>query len=607
MKKISKIYQQIEELSIHKAKLNQIEQILNTIKQFLPVLVGEIYSNPNIEFWREKIENLHRAWDWARVKSFLKEKLSGQDTKSLHEKLKNLDEERKKIIEELVYIKAWKACLDKITQETKKHLIAWEQAVKKIGKGKGKYASKYMRAAQGHLNKCRFSIPVWIMPVYKIYQTFQIDNPELFDVLIVDEASQCGLEILPLFQITKKVLIVGDDKQISPEVVGIEKSKIFQLIDEYLYDFQFKDNFDLETSIFDHAKRISPEVIILKEHFRCVPEIIDFSNRYFYNNLLIPLKQYSIERLPPIIPEYVDNAFCKGDIRPINPKEAEAIVEKIKEICVNEMYKGKTIGVISLLGDTQAKYTESLLIEQLDHKIISERQILCGDPYSFQGDERDVIFLSMVIAPINEDGSRRMLGVLNKLTDERRFNVAMSRAKEQIWLFHSVKIEELSRECLRRKLLEYFYKTEPEKIAGIDVNELEKVFNLSNRNSESPPAPFESWFEADVALELYKLGYHRITPQFKVGPYRIDLVVFDSINNRNRLAIECDGDRYHELDQLEKDLERQRILERCGWRFFRIRASEFYYDKKKVFEKLKSTLEKFEIYPQQRFYKSFTN
>jgi very-short-patch-repair endonuclease/energy-coupling factor transporter ATP-binding protein EcfA2 len=598
-KKIDELFKIINKIKEEKNKVLIIEKNLDILKKHLPNLIDKIYFTPDYEYWTTKIKDLKRAWDWARLKFFLQEITSENDFEQLNKRLSQLQDEERKIIEDLVALKAWYFLSQKIDRETKKHLVAWEQAIKKIGRGKGKYVNKYMKDAQSHLEKIIYSFPTWIMPIYKIYYTFEIKNFPWFDVMIVDEASQCSiLEGFPLFQLATKVVIVGDDKQISPEAIGIEKSNIFQLQKEYLYDFDFIDTFDLESSIFDLGKRISPDdIITLKEHFRCMPEIIEFCNRYFYNGFLVPLKVFSLDRLNPLEKKYVSNAYCKGSgNNVINPIEAEAIVEKIVEICSDERYKNKTIGVISLLGEEQAKYIESLLIKKLNHKEILERQLLCGNPYSFQGDERDIIFLSLVIAPINEDGTKRHIGVLNRVQDERRFNVAVSRAKEQIWLFHSVKIEDLSPQDLRKKLLEYFYTPQKFEIGGIEFNELRKIAISANRNFEKPPSPFESWFEFDVALEILKLGFE-VKPQFKVGPYRIDLVIFDKLNTLNRLAIECDGDKYHGIEHIERDINRQKILERCGWKFFRIRASEFYFDKTKVLEKLKSTLESLNIYP----------
>jgi len=143
--------------------------------------------------------------------------------------------------------------------------------------------------------------------------------------------------------------------------------------------------------------------------------------------------------------------------------------------------------------------------------------------------------------------------------------------QEQMVLVHSVKLSELTQECNRYKLLNYCLNYDKEK----------------EKNNEEL---FESKFEKDIYYHLISKNY-ALTPQFKVGNYRLDFVLTN--NNNQKIAIECDGDRYHGIDELENDLKRQSILERCGWKFARIRASEYYYDRERGIDKLIKTIEYF--------------
>jgi len=96
----------------------------------------------------------------------------------------------------------------------------------------------------------------------------------------------------------------------------------------------------------------------------------------------------------------------------------------------------------------------------------------------------------------------------------------------------------------------------------------------------------QSTFEREVMKRLMAAGY-RVAPQWRIGAFRIDLVVE---GGGKRLAIECDGDRYHALEKLPEDMERQSVLERMGWIFTRMRGTEFFRNPdralKPVFEKL---------------------
>ena len=135
---------------------------------------------------------------------------------------------------------------------------------------------------------------------------------------------------------------------------------------------------------------------------------------------------------------------------------------------------------------------------------------------------------------------------------------------------------------MRYRLIAFFQEKLESEISNLKQSELEYHIFRDDRSLQKPPKPFDSWFEADVALELLRKQCH-VFSQYPVGLKRIDLVVE---SGSQRLAIECDGDYWHGEEQYEADMERQRQLERCGWEFFRIRQSEFYADKAACLEPL---------------------
>ena len=237
------------------------------------------------------------------------------------------------------------------------------------------------------------------MPLYRVYETVDT-GPGVFDVVIVDEASQCGPESLPLLYLGKRILVVGDDQQISPESVGINRDSVTSLAQEFLYDFDHADSFDVESSLFDQAKRRFGNRIVLREHFRCVPEIIRFSNDLCYSTTpLIPLRQYPPERMQPLRRVHVADGYREGvQSRVTNRPEAERLVQTVVECCQDPQYADRTMGVITLQGGSQAPLIEGMLLDELGAEEMERRRLICGDPYSFQGDERDVIFLSLVAA-----------------------------------------------------------------------------------------------------------------------------------------------------------------------------------------------------------------
>ncbi|MGE5599551.1 MAG: DEAD/DEAH box helicase [Bacteroidota bacterium] len=245
---------------------------------------------------------------------------------------------------------------------------------------------------------------------------------------------------------------MGDEKQISPESVGIDREQVNLLREQLLYDLPLNEHYGVDSSLYTHAHLRFRDDIKLREHFRCMPEIIQFSNNLCYApSQLEPLKQYGADRLEPIRVVRVAGGYRAGEADPVNPPEAEALVERIAACCMDRRYQGKSMGVISLQGAAQAALIEKLLLRRLEAGEIERRGLICGDAYSFQGDERDIIFLSLVAAP----GGGRRIGALTRIKDEQRFNVAASRAREQMWLFHTAGLNDLHPDCLRYKLLNY--------------------------------------------------------------------------------------------------------------------------------------------------------
>ena len=507
------------------------------------------------------------------MKSWLYD-FSQKDEASLSSKYDQIDKEINETITEIGTAKAWISMLSTMTDSQSKHLKAWASSVKNIGKGTGKNAPRYIADAQAHMEQCKDAIPAWIMPLNRVFENFEI-RPGLFDIVIVDEASQSWHDALLLKYLAKKMIIVGDDKQISPSIVGINVEDINKLNHKYLkpIEFEFADTLNASNSFFDVAYIMFKETITLREHFRCMPEIIGFSNRISYpNNPLIPLRQYPANRLEPIVSRYLPHGVREGSSQnAYNEVEADEIVNEIRNCINNPHYNGKTFGVISLLGNNQAKLIQNKLIAELGAEVMEERQIICGDAYAFQGDERDVIFLSMVAAK----GATRITALTTD-SARQRFNVAASRAKDQLWVMHSISVNDISnRDCLRYQLLTY-------------------IADPLKEETEANREKCESKFEENVFDAIVAKGY-RVIPQYEVAGYRMDLVVQ---GEQSKLVVECDGDYWHtSVEDRERDFLRERVLQRAGWTFWRVLGSTYYNDPEKALESLWATLDDMQIRP----------
>jgi transcription elongation GreA/GreB family factor/very-short-patch-repair endonuclease len=144
-----------------------------------------------------------------------------------------------------------------------------------------------------------------------------------------------------------------------------------------------------------------------------------------------------------------------------------------------------------------------------------------------------------------------------------------------MWLFHTATLNDLHPDSVAHHLLDYCLHpgVEPTPLRDISLDELRRRMDEHERD-ERAPQPFDSWFEAEVFLRLADRGY-RVIPHYPMADYVIDLVVEGM---HGRLAVECDGDIWHGAEAFDRDVYRQRMLERCGMHFVRIRGAAFYRD-----------------------------
>ena len=578
------------------AKLRRRRALLQNVETIAPQLAGELEAAPADPVWDERAANFERAWNWRRAEGWLTRLAAPGADQQHRQQLESTKLRIAQTIEELAAEKAWAHCFERMTDHESQHLVAWEKAVQAIPKdSRSRSAPELRRVAREHFNECRSAIPAWIMPLHRVAEAIE-PGSELFDIAIIDEASQSGPEALLLAYLAKKLVVVGDDRQIHPTYAGVNRQAVTIIRERHIRDLPFAHAYGVDHSFFDLASIRYQGRIRLREHFRCMPEIIQFSNNLSYQGEpLIPLRQYGADRLKPVVTHRVPDGYQQGTAgNAVNPPEADAITAEIVRMCGDPAYEGKTIGVISLLGAAQARQIESRLVRQIRPEEMERRRIVCGDAYAFQGDERDVMLLSLVSASSEEQPTVR---ALTDAPARRRFNVAASRARDQMVLFHTPTLNELSAnpDCVRRLLLKYCLKPKvgPVCALGVDVPDLERIAAQTRREIGNQPRPFDSWFEVDVCLRIVRREYC-VIPQWEVHGYRIDLVVQGT---QGSLAVECDGDHWHGPDRYAADVARQRDLERCGWTFWRVRESEFRLDPDEALSDLWKTLERRGIFP----------
>jgi very-short-patch-repair endonuclease len=496
-----------------------------------------------------------RAWQWRQAQTWFEETVGGVDTAALGRRAERCREQIRRLTGELVVGSAWLSVARTLDDQKKAALADWTAALRKIGKGTGKSAGHWQAVAQRAMAEAVTAVPVWVMSIDRALEQFG-GGEQIFDVVIVDEASQADIFALPVLTLAKRAVVVGDDQQIGPQLVGMPSDRVRALIDTHLDGVPSAEHFDTESSLYDHAVRRSPERILLTEHFRCVPAIISFSSEHYYDGKIQPLRA-DLGGVPgaPVNAVYVPGGLREqlAEHGEVNVAEAEALVTRLAGIVADPAYAGRTLGVVSLLsGSGQAAYLQHRIREEIGAEEMERRELRVGDPYTFQGDERDVVLISMVVA-----GAPGEIGAFTKRDFHRRINVAASRGRDQMWLFHSVRPSALVADDARALLLSWYERPPAAQPTG------------------DPLALCDNDFQRAVLRALHERGL-RPVPQFRIGDFRIDFVL--AAPDGRRLAVECDGDPYHG-DGFAQALRRQAILERVGnCTFVRLRASAFHRD-----------------------------
>ncbi|MCX5365523.1 AAA domain-containing protein [Streptomyces sp. NBC_00124] len=537
--------------------------LLDGVRRAHPSLADQLTQEPDDPAWATRLDALADAWAWAVASAFVRRERTPGQERHLEGELAQYERNLEDLTGELAATWGRLHCLERMTQEQRSALQAYRTHMASYGKGKGRSAGRYRAAAHDAMRTAQGAVPAWVMPISQVAEMV-LPKRDAFDVVIVDEASQAGMDALFLMWLAPRVIVVGDDKQCAPSLSSLGRHQaIHDRLISHLPDMppSLRTLYGPATNLYQLLSTFFPKVIRLEEHFRCMPEIIGWSSQTFYNNKLQPLRQYGGDRLDPLVTHFVEGAVTQGrDSRLRNPQEAEAIVGCLAQLVEDPAYRDKTMGVITLQGPVgQVKLLEQLINERIPAPVRERHQMRVGNPASFQGDERHVILLSMVATdPPRIAGGAR--------SERQAYNVAASRAQDQMRLFYSVPPDRLKSGDLRLNLLAYM-ENPPSALANAD--------DIGEVSSEVPQKPFESLFEQHVYLRLKARGYH-VIPQYPAGSKRIDLVV---VGARGRLAVECDGERYHSTPlQVRHDQQRDRELQRVGWTFWRIPESEFRFD-----------------------------
>lgn len=409
----------------------------------------------------------------------------------------------------------------------------------------------------------------------------------IFDVVIFDEASQIPVwDAIGAIARGQQLIVVGDPKQLPP-------TNFFNSAgddEESLAPEEYKD---LE-SILDELMSNQVRHKRLQWHYRSRHEgLITFSNRQYYDNELLTFPSAEITLGGVKFRHLPEARYDKGKSR-TNRGEAEALVAELVARLRNGSGPRYSYGVVTfslaqqqlvenLLDEERRKYPE-IEVHFGDEPPVEGEQVFVKNLENVQGDERDVIFFSICYGP-DESGRVAMnFGPLNRDGGERRLNVAVTRAKQELIIFSGLRADQIDLTRTRARGvrdLKYF----------LDYAE-RGPGALAAATVASGDGDAESEFERMVADRLRTAGFE-VHHQVGCSGYRIDLGILDSTNRgRYLLGVECDGATYHRAATArDRDKLRQHILEDLGWTLYRIWSTDWWHDCEAETKKLLSFIE----------------
>ena len=402
------------------------------------------------------------------------------------------------------------------------------------------------------------AFPCWCVTTYAVSDSLPL-KPGMFDVAIIDEASQCDIaSCFPILFRAKRAVIVGDDKQL-PHLSFLEKAKEqsflsqYGIPDKYQLMWRFRTN-----SMFDLADYYSMNSVMLDEHFRSLPPIINFSNHEFYNDRIRVMRKDKPDENVLELVEVVDGKVDFDATR--NLPEIEALVKRLHEIIIEDERKNPdnpvTVGIISPFR-AQVEQLKVSVSKVLSDYMIKKHQIEIGTAHTFQGDERDIMMISWAVADNSYTQSLMFMQKANL------FNVAITRGRNKVINFVSRNPRELP-DGHFRNYVSYMQNYQNKKQAVLSGEIDENIYKNS--------------LEREVADKIRELD-HRVVAGAEIAGLSADLLVDD------KFVIEIDG-----VDDKTKshisNMKKQAIIERSGFKVKRITFREWQYSPKACLDRV---------------------
>ncbi|MEM3880418.1 MAG: DUF3320 domain-containing protein [Candidatus Bathyarchaeia archaeon] len=405
-----------------------------------------------------------------------------------------------------------------------------------------------------------------------------------FDVVVFDEASQIVPEdAIGAIYRGKTIIVAGDNKQLPPTSFFLKS-----LLEEIDWDEIKDEDVEVFDSILDECIGAGLPVKTLRWHYRSRhEELIAFSNHHFYNGNLItfPSAIAKHEALGVKLVYVPDGVYDRGGRRD-NPREAEVVADLVFDHF--QKYPQKTLGVITFSIAQMTAVEEAIEQRRRQHPefehFFKEDRLegfFVKNLENAQGDERDVIILSLGYGYDPQGQITMNFGPINKAGGERRLNVAITRARERTILVTSIKSSDIDVKStksdgirLLQKYLEYAEK-------GPDA------LNLPKQKA----GEFESSIEEDVVKVIQSLGY-KVVPKVGYSSCPIDIGVIDPDSGNYLLGIEFDGATYASANSArDRDRLREQVLSQLSWKIHRIWSPAWVARRESEIKRLAAALE----------------
>ncbi|WP_296720683.1 DUF3320 domain-containing protein [Erythrobacter sp.] len=413
--------------------------------------------------------------------------------------------------------------------------------------------------------------PCMLMSPLSIAQYFP-PNQSLFDVVIFDEASQITTwDAVGAIARGRQTIIVGDPKQLPPtNFFGRNE------VEEDVADHEK----DLE-SILDEAKAAGVPVRDLRWHYRSRSEsLIAFSNHHYYKNRLVTFPSPKVDDQAVRLQKVPNGIYDRGKSR-TNRIEAQAVadeaVARMRSWLKMPEKERPTLGIITFNAQQQSLIMDLLdaarrELPELEYFFAEDRieGTIVKNLENVQGDERDVILFSITFWKDAAGKLTMDFGALNRDGGERRLNVAVTRARQELIVFSGFTADQI----------------DTSRTKALAVQHLKTFLDYAERGAIALPAQdigsvgtFESPFEEAVAERLEQSGW-MLVPQVGISGFRIDLGVrHPDLPGAYLAGVECDGATYHSAATArDRDKVREQVLTGLGWNILRVWSTDWWFD-----------------------------